>query len=98
MDELSRRNLVTVAAITVASTVAFAGASLMSTARAADFPTRSITLVVPYPAGGGVDASARVLAEKLWDAFRQPVPVAYGGGRGCSLGTRAVARAAPGGY
>ena len=54
MDELSRRNLVTVAAITMASTVALAGASLMSTARAADFPTRAITLVVPYPAGGGV--------------------------------------------
>ena len=69
MDELSRRNLVTVAAITMASTVAFAGASLMSTARAADFPTRTITLVVPYPAGGGVDAMARVVAQKLSGRF-----------------------------
>jgi len=98
MDELSRRNLVTVAVITMASTVAFAGASLMSTARAADFPTRSITLVVPYPAGGGVDAMARVVAQKLSDAFRQTVTVDNRGGGGGTIGTRAVARAAPDGY
>src|SRR3954447_10608555 len=98
MDELSRRNLVTVAAITMASTVAFAGASLMSTARAADFPTRTITLVVPYPAGGGVDAMARVVAQKLSDAFRQTVNVDNRGGGGGTVGTRAVARAEPDGY
>src|SRR5215211_8334009 len=98
MDELSRRNLVTVAAIAMASSVAFAGASLMSTARAADFPTRAITLVVPYPAGGGVDAMARVVAQKLSDAFRQPVTVDNRGGGGGTIGTRAVERAAPDGY
>src|SRR3954464_10426969 len=98
MDELSRRNLVTVAAITMASTVAFAGASLMSTARVADYPTRAITLVVPYPAGGGVDAMARVVAQKLADAFRQPVNVENRGGGGGTIGTRLVARAAPDGY
>jgi tripartite-type tricarboxylate transporter receptor subunit TctC len=98
MDELSRRNLVTAAVITMASSVAFAGASLMSTARAADFPTRAITLVVPYPAGGGVDAMARVVAQKLSDAFRQTVTVDNRGGGGGTIGTRAVARAAPDGY
>src|SRR3954471_14430792 len=98
MDELSRRNLVTVAAITGASTVAFAGASFMSTARAADFPTRTITLVVPYPAGGGVDAMARVVAQKLSDAFGKSVVVDNRGGAGGTIGTRAVARAAPDGY
>src|SRR3954468_17383216 len=98
MDELSRRNLVTVAAITVASTVAFAGASFMSTARAADFPTRAITLVVPYPAGGGVDAMARVVAQKLSAAFHQTVNVDNRGGGGGTIGTRQVARAAPDGY
>jgi len=98
MDELSRRNLVTIAAITMASTVAFAGASLVSTACAADFPTRPITLVVPYPAGGGVDAMARVVAQKLSDAFRQTVTVDNRGGGGGTIGTRAVARAAPDGY
>src|SRR3954453_22152439 len=98
MDELSRRNLVTVAAITMASTVAFAGASLMSTARAADFPTRSITLVVPYPAGGGVDEKAREVAQKLADAFGKTVPVDNRGGGGGTIGTPGVARAAPEGY
>src|SRR4029453_3791150 len=83
---------------TMVSTVAFAGASLMSTARAADFPTRSITLVVPYPAGGGVDAMARVVAQKLSDAFRQTVTVDNRGGGGGNIGTRAVAKAAPDGY
>src|SRR4026207_563163 len=95
MDELSRRNLVTVAAITMASTVAFAGGSLMPTARAADFPTRTITLVVPYPAGGGVDAMARVVAQKLSDAFRQTVTVDNRGGGGGTNGPRPAARRGP---
>src|SRR6187431_2503897 len=95
MDELSRRNLVTAAAITMASTVA---SSLMSTAWAADFPTRAITLVVPYPAGGGVDAMARVVAQKLSDAFGKTVLVDNRGGAGGTIGTRAVAAAAPDGY
>ena len=98
MAELLRRNLVTAAAIAMASTAAFAGAAQMSTARAADFPTRAITLVVPYPAGGGVDAMARVVAQKLSDAFRQTVTVDNRGGGGGTIGTRAVARAAPDGY
>jgi tripartite-type tricarboxylate transporter receptor subunit TctC len=67
-------------------------------AHAADFPTRAVTLVVPYPAGGGVDAMARVVAQKLSDAFRQPVNVENRGGGGGSIGTRLVARAAPDGY
>src|ERR1044071_3660213 len=38
---------------------------------AADYPTRTVTLVVPYPPGGGVDAMARVVAAKLSDALKQ---------------------------
>ena len=70
----------------------------MTAASAAEFPTRAITLVVPYPAGGGVDAMARVVAQKLSDAFRQTVNVDNRGGGGGTIGTRAVARAAPDGY
>src|SRR5258705_3679452 len=44
-------------------------------APAQDYPTRSITLIVPYPPGGGVDAMARVVAEKLSAAVGQQVVV-----------------------
>ena len=44
-------------------------------ASAADYPNRAVTLVVPYPPGGGVDAMARVVAAKLSDAFKQQVIV-----------------------
>ena len=44
-------------------------------AAAADYPTRTVTLVVPYPPGGGVDAMARIVAEKLSDALHQQVIV-----------------------
>jgi tripartite-type tricarboxylate transporter receptor subunit TctC len=96
----SRRNGVMDIVMSIASALAFASALLMATAvaHAADFPTRNITLVVPYPAGGGVDAMARVVAQKLSDAFRQTVIVDNRGGAGGTIGTRAVARAAPDGY
>jgi tripartite-type tricarboxylate transporter receptor subunit TctC len=69
-----------------------------SAARADDYPTRKITLVVPYPPGGGVDAMARVMAQKLSEAFHQQVIVENRGGAGGTVGTRFVARAAPDGY
>ncbi len=67
-------------------------------ALAADYPTRNITLVVPYPPGGGVDAMARVVAQKLSEAFHQQVIVDNRGGAGGTIGTRAVSRAEPDGY
>jgi tripartite-type tricarboxylate transporter receptor subunit TctC len=67
-------------------------------AHAAGYPERVVTLVVPYPPGGGVDAMARVVAAKLSDAFHQQVIVDNKPGAGGTLGTRAVARAAPDGY
>ena len=67
-------------------------------ARAEDYPSRKITLVVPYPPGGGVDAMARVMAQKLSEAFHQQVIVENRGGAGGTIGTRFVARAEPDGY
>ncbi|MGN6573617.1 MAG: Bug family tripartite tricarboxylate transporter substrate binding protein [Pseudolabrys sp.] len=67
-------------------------------ARAEDYPARKITLVVPYPPGGGVDAMARVMAQKLSEAFHQQVIVENRGGAGGTVGTRFVARAEPDGY
>ena len=67
-------------------------------AGAADYPDRVVTLVVPYPPGGGVDAMARVVAARLSDAFKQQVIVDNRAGAGGTLGTRLVAHASPDGY
>ncbi len=76
----------------VVAAIALNGAS------AADYPARPVTLVVPYPAGGGVDAMARVVAQRLSDALHQNFIVDNRGGGGGTIGTRAVARATPDGY
>jgi tripartite-type tricarboxylate transporter receptor subunit TctC len=67
-------------------------------ALAQTYPTRTITLVVPYPPGGGVDAMARVVAERLSAALGQQVVVDNRGGGSGLVGTRAVQKAAPDGY
>ncbi len=67
-------------------------------ALAADYPARTVTLVVPYPPGGGVDAMARVVAAKLSDALHAQFIVDNRPGAGGTIGTRAVAQAAPDGY
>jgi tripartite-type tricarboxylate transporter receptor subunit TctC len=77
---------------------AFAIAGIAVNASAADYPVRSVTLIVPYPPGGGVDAMARVVAQKLSDALHQTFIVDDRGGGGGTIGTRAVARAAADGY
>src|SRR4030095_7102992 len=61
-------------------------------------PTRTVTLVVPYPPGGGVDAMARIVADKLSAALgKQVVGDNRGGGSGL-VGTRAVIKSPPDGY
>ena len=73
-------------------------AALHIVASAQDFPNRPIKLVVPFPSGGGVDAVARTIAEKLAIELKQPVIVDNKGGAGGALGAALVARSAADGY
>src|SRR5262249_30410032 len=67
-------------------------------ALAQDYPTRTVTLVVPYPPGGGVDAMARVVAEKLAGALGQQVVVDNRAGGSGLVGKRAFIKSPPDGY
>src|ERR1700730_19142001 len=78
--------------------VAAVGLAVCSLALAQDYPTRTITLVVPYPPGGGVDAMARVVAEKLSGALGQQVMVDNHAGGSGLVGTRMFIKSAPDGY
>jgi tripartite-type tricarboxylate transporter receptor subunit TctC len=72
--------------------------ALIVSAAAADYPTRAVSIIVPFPPGGGVDAMARVVADKLSQAFHQQFIVDNRGGAGGTIGTKAVKGAAPDGY
>ncbi len=67
-------------------------------ASAQTYPSRPITLVVPFPPGGSTDAAARIMAERMRVPLGQPVVIENIGGAGGSIGVGRVARAAPDGY
>src|ERR1700730_54342 len=67
-------------------------------AAAQDYPNRPITLIVPYPPGGGVDTMGRLMGQKLSVALGQQVIIENRGGAGGMLGTRTAVKAAPDGY
>ena len=83
--------------VAVAIGLLAAGAAILPAA-AADWPSRPIHLIVPFPAGSSPDLIARILADKLAPALGQPVIVENRPGAGGNLGTGMVARAAPDGY
>jgi tripartite-type tricarboxylate transporter receptor subunit TctC len=78
--------------------VASIAAAVLSPALAQDYPTRPVTLIVPYAAGGGNDVMARIVADKMGAALGQPIVVENRGGAGGSIATRAVAHAPADGY
>jgi tripartite-type tricarboxylate transporter receptor subunit TctC len=65
---------------------------------ATDFPQKPVTLVVPFAAGGGLDVTARIIADKLKDDLGQPVVILNKPGAGSSVGARTVAAAPADGY
>src|SRR6516164_6040272 len=89
---LGRRNFLRLAA----------GAAVLSgvsrIARAQAYPTRPITMIVPFPAGGPVDTLGRFISERVRASLGQPVIIENVSGAAGSLGVGRVARAAPDGY
>src|SRR5438105_6737721 len=67
-------------------------------AQAQTFPSRPLTLVVPFPPGGSTDAAARIMAERMREKLGQPIVIENVGGAGGSIGVGRVARAAPDGH
>jgi tripartite-type tricarboxylate transporter receptor subunit TctC len=67
-------------------------------ALAQGYPTRPVTMVVPFPAGGPLDFTARLLAEKLSQSLKQPFIIENRAGVAGNIGTEAVAKAAPDGH
>lgn len=89
---MKRRTWITLAAATLA--VSLAGAA----AAQGNYPDRPVRLIVPFPPGGTSDVVGRIFAEALGKQLGQPVVVENRGGAGGTVGTRAVASAAPDGY
>jgi tripartite-type tricarboxylate transporter receptor subunit TctC len=85
----------TAIALTAAVTL---GIAATGNASAQGYPARPITLIVPFPAGGGVDAMARIVAERLTATLGQQIIIDNRGGAAGVIGTRAGAKAAPDGY
>jgi tripartite-type tricarboxylate transporter receptor subunit TctC len=83
--------------ILIAVTLAFL-AFFSGLVRADNFPSRPITLIVPFPPGGSTDVAARIMADKMGASLGQPVIVENVGGAGGSIGVGRLARATPDGY
>src|SRR4051795_10977691 len=72
--------------------------ALLRSAAAQTYPSRQITLVVPFPPGGSTDVAARIIAEKMKPLLGQPLIIENVGGAGGSIAVGRLARAAPDGY
>ena len=83
-----RMGLVALSALTVVPSVALAQ----------DYPSKPITIVVPFPAGGTLDNLTRSVGQKLSESFKQPVIIDNKPGAGTIIGTEIVSRSAPDGY
>ena len=81
--------------VMVATLLALASTGI---AAAQDYPTRPMTMIVPFPAGGATDTLARFLAERMRGIFGQPVVIENIAGAAGSLGVGRAVRSAPDGY
>src|SRR5690349_15572346 len=82
----------------VAAAVVMVLAGVMAPAWAQDYPSKQIRVVLPFPAGGGSDLIARVVAQKLTGSLGQPVVVDNRAGASGNIAAEIVAKSAPDGY
>jgi len=82
----------------VSAAAALSLAAMLATAVAQQYPSRNVTIIVPYPAGGPTDETARMVAQSLSAQLKQSFVVEDIGGGGSIIGSEKVARAAPDGY
>src|SRR5690349_305639 len=93
MKQINRRT-----ALSLAMAAPFVATGARNSARAADYPTKPLRLIVPYAPGGGADAVARILAQHAGASMGQSIVVENKGGAGSIIGTELVAKADPDGY
>jgi len=85
--------------LTIAATLLMASSTLwVGSASADNFPTRPVTVVVPFATGGSNDIVARLLAKQLSDIWKQPVIIDNKPGAGAAIGSAYVAKQDPDGY
>src|SRR5439155_15969111 len=92
-EPMQTRSACTIAMLLIAG---FAGVAEI--AEAQTYPTKPITIIVPFAAGGGNDIMARLLAQHMGRALGQQFVIDNRGGAAGTLGARAVAKATPDGY
>ena len=85
---ISRRQLV---ALAITSAIPMAG-------HAQSFPTRPVSIIVPFPPGGTTDIAARAIAVEMGKLMGQPITVDNRGGAGGNIGGEYAARSTPNGY
>jgi tripartite-type tricarboxylate transporter receptor subunit TctC len=91
MPFISRRSV-------LASTGAIAAASIRPARAQSDFPTKRVTLIVPFPPGGPVDLTARQIGQKISEYWNQAVIIENRPGADAVIGAQAVQRAEPDGH
>src|SRR3982750_4288124 len=92
------RSLYTIPGAAAAALVSLALAFTPSATLSQTYPLKPVRVIVPFAPAGSTDVTARVVAQKLADAWRQQVIVDNRAGAGGNIGAEAVAKAAPDGY
>ena len=82
----------------IACALIAAGLGAHAAAAAESWPTRPLTMVVPFAAGGGTDVMGRIVGRRLSEVLGQQVIIENVGGAGGMVGSARVAKAAPDGY